>query len=644
MINPLKVLHLEDNPSDTDLVRATLARERIDCNIDRVMTRDAFETALQSKSYDIIVSDFSLPGFDGLAALSIAQSLKPQVPFIFLSGTIGEERAVESLKQGAADYVVKDRMQRLPSAIMRARNEAAQWQQRLDHEEQIRRQADLLNQAKDAIFIHNAQEEITYWNKSAERIYGWTADEVIGKTVSSILYAPDSGISDEIRKAILEKGEWTGELTHLTKAGKEIVVSNHRTLLCDAAGLPIGDLNINTDITEKKELEAHVLRSQRMDSIGALAGGIAHDLNNMLAPILMATELLRHELTDEQHLRMIDAANKSAMRGADLVKQILQFSRGGPKGGIVNIQSLEQDLLRFISKTFPPAITIKSDVDWHLYSIDGNATQLHQVLLNLCVNARDAMADGGSLLISLKNRLFKNYTVAGSDQPISGPFVELSVSDTGPGIPPEIRDRIFDPFFTTKPPGKGTGLGLSTVAKIVRDHKGFIEVASATGKGTTFRIFLPAAREKAAKQADAASANAPVGHGECILLVDDELALLEMTKELLEANNYKVLTATNGVDALQCFQTNCDKIAVVVSDLLMPDMSGQDLIAAISNRDPQMLTICVSGSVEETTLFRKNEKGPTAFLRKPCSTNTLLNALAQLLKGRAVSQPKGYSP
>jgi two-component system, cell cycle sensor histidine kinase and response regulator CckA len=641
VIHPLKVLHLEDNPADTDLVRATLAREHVDCNIDRVMTKDAFETALRSKSYDIIVSDFSLPGFDGLTALSIAQSLKPEIPFIFLSGTIGEERAVESLKQGAADYVVKDRMQRLASAITRARNDAAQRQQRLDDEEQIRRQAELLNQAKDAIFIHNAREEITYWNKSAERIYGWTAGEVVGKTVSRILYPSDSGISEEIRKAILEKGEWTGELTHLTKAGKEIVVSNHRTLLRDASGLPIGDLNINSDITEKKELEAQVLRSQRMDSIGALAGGIAHDLNNMLAPILMATELLRHELADEQHVRMVDVASKSAKRGADLVKQILQFSRGGPKSGLVNLESLEQDLVRFISKTFPPAITIKSDVDWQLYPIDGNATQLHQVLLNLCVNARDAMSDGGSLLISLKNRLFKNYVVAGSDQSISGPFVELSVSDTGPGIPPEIRDRIFDPFFTTKPHGKGTGLGLSTVAKIVRDHRGFIEVATGAGKGTTFRIFLPAAPEKTPKQPAPAPTNAPAGHGECILLVDDELALLEMTKELLEANNYKVLTATNGVDALQCFETNRDKIAIVVSDLLMPDMSGQDLIAAISKRDPQMLTICVSGSVEETTLFRKNEKGPTAFLRKPCSTTTLLEAVATLLKEGVFRHKRG---
>jgi CheY-like chemotaxis protein len=274
-------------------------------------------------------------------------------------------------------------------------------------------------------------------------------------------------------------------------------------------------------------------------------------------------------------------------------------------------------------------------VDWHLYPVAGNATQLHQVLLNLCVNARDAMGDAGILLLSVKNRQFSNYRVSGSDQYVSGPFVELTVSDTGPGIPAETRDRIFDPFFTTKPLGKGTGLGLATVAKIVRDHKGFVEVATTVGKGTTFRVFLPATRQKIGKQRESAQANPPVGHGEWIMLVDDELALLEMTKELLEANNYKVLTATNGVDALQCFETNRDKIAVVISDLLMPDMSGQDLIAAISIRDPQMLTICVSGSVEETSLFRKDDVGPTAFLRKPCSTTTLLQALATLLKDRS---------
>jgi two-component system, cell cycle sensor histidine kinase and response regulator CckA len=244
------------------------------------------------------------------------------------------------------------------------------------------------------------------------------------------------------------------------------------------------------------------------------------------------------------------------------------------------------------------------------------------------------MGDAGVLLIRLKNRGFTNYTVSGSDQCISGPFVELSVSDTGPGIPPEIRNRVFDPFFTTKPQGKGTGLGLSTVAKIVRDHKGFIEVSTSSSEGTTFRVFLPAAQRTIAKESDAVAAKTAVGHGEWILLVDDELALLEMTRELLEANNYKVLTATNGVDALHCFEMNRDRIAVVVSDLLMPEMSGKDLLAMIARRDPLMPTLCVTGSAEETSLFRKEEKSPTAFLRKPRSTMTLLNALDTILKRR----------
>jgi nitrogen-specific signal transduction histidine kinase/ActR/RegA family two-component response regulator len=366
----------------------------------------------------------------------------------------------------------------------------------------------------------------------------------------------------------------------------------------------------------QKELENQLLRSQRMDTIGALAGGIAHDLNNMLAPIIMATELLQSELNDADHLRILDTAATSAKRGADLVKQILQFSRGGPEsGGVVSLRTIEEDIIRFISKIFPAAITVKSEVDWDLWPVAGDPTQLHQVFLNLCVNARDAMGHAGHLVITLKNRRFANYRLNGSDQSISGPFVELMVSDTGPGIPPEIRDRIFDPFFTTKPHGKGTGLGLSTLATIVRNHKGFVEVASVPGKGATFRVFFPAAAKSATADSQPI-ATAPLGHGECILVVDDELALLEMTKELLEANNYNVLIARNGVDALKAFETHRENIAVVITDLLMPELGGKELIALIAERSPDTFTICLSGSVDETTLLRKDQSGATVFLRK----------------------------
>lgn len=628
----LRILHLEDSADDAELVCLTLKREGIDFHVHRVASKVAFEAALAAATYSIILSDFSLPAFDGLAALELAQKIAPETPFLFLSGTIGEDRAVESLKCGAADYILKDRLQRLAPAILRAHEDALKRKQQLADQEQIRRQAELLNQAKDAIFIRNLNQEIIYWNNSAVRIYGWTADEIVGKSAAEMLYKPGSGSREEVWKSVLEKGEWTGELAQVTKAGRQIIVSSHRTLLRDAAGNPNAVLNINTDVTEKKELESQVLRSQRMDSIGALAGGIAHDLNNMLAPILMATELLQSEIADPDQRRMLDTAKSSAQRGADLVKQILQFSRGGEGLGIVDLRSVEQELVRFIAKTFPPAIRVESDADWDIYPVQGNATQLHQVLLNLCVNARDAMANAGTLRLSVKNRRFSNYLVSGSDQRVSGPFVELTVSDTGPEIPPELRDRIFDPFFTTKPHGKGTGLGLSTVAKIVRDHNGFVEVAAIAGKGATFRVLLPATQPNISTQPKSAAADAPLGHGEWVLLVDDERALLEMTKELLEASNYNVIAASNSAEALLAFKAQREKISVVITDLLMPDIGGQELIANICDRFPETPTICLTGSTDDTTMLHKRVTGATVYLRKPCPTRDLLTALSRLLK------------
>jgi PAS domain S-box-containing protein len=632
----LKVLHLEDNELDAELIRATLESGRIDCEINRVTSKHGFEEALRTGGgYDVILSDFSLPGFDGLAALSFAKQITPEVPFLFVSGTIGEDRAVESLKLGAADYVVKDRLQRLGAAITRARDDSARRQELTSNLEQIRCQAELLNQAKDAIFTRNLDQEITYWNKSAEHIYGWTTEEAIGKRASEILDKQGSANHHENSRALLEKGEWTGELEQVTKSGKEIIVSSHRTLVRDSSGNPIGVLNINTDITDKKELEAQVLRSQRMDSIGALAGGIAHDLNNMLAPILMVTELLRTEVTDPEHIRFLTTASQSARRGADLVKQILQFARGA-KGQIqlIDLKALAEELVRFISKTFPRSIQITLDTAPDLTPVKGDATQLHQILLNLCVNARDAMERGGALSIRIKNIHSSDDTFPNSRHGATGSFVEISIADTGAGMLPEVQARIFDPFFTTKKIGSGTGLGLSTVATIVRNHKGFLTVDSAVDQGTTFRVFLPVSEATARTIAVDPPAAPLLGRGEWILLVDDELALLEITKGLLEACNYKVLVARNGAEALRLFDENHDKIAVVITDLMMPELGGEELIIQICDRMPNTPTICLSGSADETTVFRKSAHGPTTFLRKPCSTATLLKALDKLLENR----------
>jgi signal transduction histidine kinase len=509
----LRILHLEDNRADAELVEATLESEGVPFQIERVASREAFQIALQNNQYDIILSDFSLPQFDGLSALSLARKVTPDTPFLFLSGTIGEERAVDSLKNGAADYILKDRVQRLSAAILRAHNEA-----------------------------------------SVKR--------------------------------------------------------------------------------EKKALEEQLFRNHRVESIGALAGGIAHDLNNVLAPIMMVTELIRDHLKDADDLRMLDLARNSALRGADLVKQILQFARGRKsEGTVVKINELLDEMARLIRNTFPRLITFEANIPSNLFNVTGDATQIQQILLNLCVNARDAMPNGGTLSIYGQNRVLRNERVPGSDAPVSGSFVELSVRDTGTGIPPEILQKIFDPFFTTKPEGKGTGLGLATVQTIIRNHNGFLDLSSEVGKGTTFKILLPAAPTDTKAPAEEPKADEYLGQGEFILIADDERALLEITKELLEAYNYNVMIASNGKEALHIFQQNRDKIAVVMTDLHMPGMGGAELIAKIAADSPQAITVCMSGSTEGE--IPKSELPLCkAFLRKPSSTQEMLRALNTLLADR----------
>lgn len=628
----LRILHLEDNPADVALVEAVLESEQVPFSLKRVATKNDFETELASGDYNLILSDFSLPGFDGMAALNIAKSIAPATPFLFLSGTIGEERAVESLKNGAVDYILKDRFNRLASALRRAHDEALQKSARKQHEDQLRQQAELLNQAQDAIFVMGLDRRITYWNRAAERIYGWSSAEVLGKNAVEILYPDGIPSRKGVWEQLLAEGQWTGELRQQTKPGREITVLSHRSLLRNESGAATSVLAINTDITDRKELEARLLRNQRMESIGALAAGIAHDLNNVLAPIMMTTELLADRITEKDDRRLLDISMTSVRRGADLVKQILQFSRGA-KGqeGAANLRVLVDDIARLIQKTFPPSITVQASTSGGALPIEVDATQTHQILLNLCVNARDAMEEGGGVLtISARPRTLSNHVVHGGKGPVSGDFVELAVSDTGTGIPPDIKARIFEPFFTTKPEGKGTGLGLSTVSTILRNHKAFLELETEPGKGTTFRIFFPTAR--ASETTAPADRTGPVvGHGECLLLVDDELALVEMTREVLQANNYDVLTATSGHEALARLEENSERISVVITDLLMPGMNGPELIARVKAKHPNVATLCLSGSVSDESIPESSIPADIT-LHKPCPAAKLLSALETLLR------------
>ncbi len=507
--------------------------------------------------------------------------------------------------------------------------------QRKQIEEQLREQAALLNQAQDAIVVRDLKHRILFWNKSAERIYGWTAEEVRNKNIQKLLYQGDLSQFEEAHRTLMEKGEWRGELKQITKDGREIIVEGHWVLVRDDKGLPKSVLVINTDVTEKKKLEAQFLRAQRMESLGTLAGGIAHDLNNVLAPILMAIKLLQQKFTDEQGQRLLATLRSSAERGAGIVNQLLSFARGAEGEHIVlQPKHLIKDIEKILKETLPKSIQIHTIIPEDLWSIHGDATQLYQVLMNLCVNARDAMPKGGKLTLEAENiQLDASYARMHLEAK-PGPFVLITVTDTGVGIPASILDKIFEPFFTTKEHGQGTGLGLSTALGIVKGHGGFINVYSEIGKGTQFKIYLPAIKTEGTEQTEEKHPELPMGHGELILVVDDEVPIQEVTKETLESYGYKVLTASDGAEAIALYAENKEKIQVVLLDILMPYMDGPATIRALQKLNPQVKIIAASGLKMNGKVAEMAGGGVKTFLSKPYTAEKLLRTLAEVLNSR----------
>jgi len=499
-------------------------------------------------------------------------------------------------------------------------------------EEKIREQAELLNKTQDAILVRDLQHRIVFWSKGAERLYGWTAKEVTGKNANELLFGGESS-RPEGCGTILETGAWNGELEQITKTGRKVTVASRWTLVNDEKGAPRSILVINTDITEKKNYEAQVLRSQRMDSIGTLAGGIAHDLNNTLSPIIMGTELLKKSRNEAERKQVLEMMAASAQRGAAMVKQILGFARGS-KGPFqeVPLRHLIGEMAKFIRDTFPKSMVVNVRVPKVLASVSGDITELHQVLLNLCVNARDAMIPkGGELTLRAENVTMDRKTLLAHEDAAPGSYVVLSVSDTGTGIPPEVLPRIFEAFFTTKSPDRGTGLGLSTVAGIVKHHNGFVRVQSEVGKGAEFRIYLPVTGCAKVDEPKSQEALLPKGNGETILVMDDEDGVRQLTKTTLENYGYQVVTAMNGLQGMTCFEEHKREIAVLVSDTDMPILDGIVTIRAIQQLKPDLPIILASGGKNDTSRLQRIDTTHVTTLGKPFTVEQLLNAIAKAM-------------
>jgi signal transduction histidine kinase/CheY-like chemotaxis protein len=420
------------------------------------------------------------------------------------------------------------------------------------------------------------------------------------------------------------------------------LVRSNKALRAEIVERERAEQQVRDQERERKQLEQQLLRSQRMESIGALAGGIAHDLNNALVPVLMGSEMLKEGAGEADRAYLLDLIMSSAKRCTAMVKQVLSFARGKRgEAGTVPMHHLITEMAKVASDTFPKSIVVRSQASKDLWPVAGNATELYQILLNLCVNARDAMPNGGTLVLTGENfELAKGSASQDASLPPRR-YVVLSVSDTGMGIPPEHRARIFEPFFTTKTPEKGTGLGLSIVATVVRNHKGLIKLQSEVGKGTEFRIYMPAADMAPNNGAKQKEASLPAGHGEMILLADDELVVLELAKTTLENYGYRVLTAANGLEAIAGFETHKNEISLVVMDTDMPFLDGIGAILAMRKIASGVSVIMASASKSDTVLLQREDLSHLATLNKPYGVEELLQAVAASLKGRVGADAHG---
>jgi len=501
-----------------------------------------------------------------------------------------------------------------------------------EEEQQLHEQAALLDHAQDAIIVRDLDGRVLYWNKSAERISGWSANEALGKDICELLYKDNLSNYAAAMGALTEKGEWVGELRQRTKDGGEIIAECHWTLVPGDTGKPVSVFAINTDITEKKKLEAQFLRAQRMESVGTLASGIAHNLGNLLSPILLSVQLLKRKFTDEESQHMLAILQINAERAGEMIRQVLEFARG-IQGERIELQPTHvmKEVASILESTLPKSIDIGVSIAENLLPVVGDANQLHQVLMNLCINARDAMPEGGSLTIGGENIYIDENYARMQLEAKPGQYVVISVADTGVGIPADVLGRIFEPFFTTKELGKGTGLGLPSIRAIVKGHDGFINVYSEVGKGTEFRIYIPAATTPEAKSVEGGQPAVPVGHGELILVVDDELPILEVARKTLEENGYKVLIASDGAEGLAQYAEHKKEVDAVLIDMIMPYLDGAATIRALRKLNPDVKIIASSGLAANDKLFEDADVGVRTFLSKPYSAEKLLRALSEIL-------------
>jgi PAS domain S-box-containing protein len=626
MENMINIIHVEDDPFDSELVHAKLVDAGLNCRFTRVQEREEFISILRNCALpDIIIADFRLPRFDGISAMRLAKELCPHIPLVFVSGTIGEDAAIEALTQGGTDYVLKQNLTRLPSVVQRALQEAHEHRKRMHAEEAVRKLSKAIEQSPVSIIITDLSGAIEFVNMKFSEITGYTSNEAIGQNMR--IFKSGTTPPEEygrLWQTITSGGVWQGEFQNRKKNGEMFWEQATIAPVRDGTGVITHYVSVKEDVTEKKKLEAQLCQTQKMEAVGLLAGGVAHDFNNMLGVILGCADMAL-EMAEKGSVlyNLIGQVVEAASRSADITKKLLAFARKQtiqPK--ILDLNTTIKGMFSLLKRLIGEDIELVWLPGENILPVKMDSSQIDQILANLCVNAKDAIAGVGKITIATYNFDVTEEFSSKHKGLSSNKYVKIVVSDSGCGMDKKTLDKIFEPFFTTKGVGKGTGLGLATVYGIVKQNEGFINVNSEQGHGATFEIFLPA-HSVGLQNIQVGGAVPPPRGNETILIVEDDPTFLEMVQIMLEDIGYRVLTSTTPTDAIQIAEVHSDKIKLLITDVVMPEMNGRDLMKHLLSRLPELKCLFMSGYTGDVITDRGVLAESIHFIQKPFSKRDL---------------------
>lgn len=633
----LKILLLDDSPNDAELAIAAIEESGYSCQYDRVETREDFLARLDA-DYDLIVSDYGLPSYDGLAALKAVRGRDLEIPFILVSGTVGEEVAIESLKAGATDYVMKNRLSRLGPVVRRALRECEERRQRRFAEISLRESEEkfraIFQESLDLIMTIDGETGlILQVNPAAQRNLGYETEALTGKHFSILFPAASKSSRKDLLKELRVRGAVFESQEIQRQDGSVCLMDLTANLIPWGKGKAV--LATFRDVTERKHLEDQLHHSQKLEAMGRLAGGIAHDFNNLITAIIGYSQLALTRLaTGNSPFDEIEEVIKAGKRAASLTSQLLAFSRKQivqPK--ILDLNEIISDLRKMLARLIGEDVQLSVGLDPALGPVKVDRGHIEQVIVNLAVNARDAMPEGGKLSIQTETILLDEPSVLHSGcQP--GAYTVLSISDTGMGMDSETQSRIFEPFFTTKEKGKGTGLGLSTAYGIVRQSSGAITVESEPGRGTTFHIYLPVVKEADSSAEEKNVDESATQGSETILLVEDDAGIRGLVRRVLEMNGYRVFESEDAEEAIEKYHAHKESINLILTDVVMPGMSGRQMTGSLGPLRPQTKVLYMSGYMGDSLRGQTDLASDHPFIQKPFTLDDLARKVREVLEGR----------